>query len=125
MPAFCSLLLPSYFSKNYAGKIGASLEMIKFAFAFFVIHHPLARKAGLRYPENTTPAKASPFLETRPTGPPDESWMNYWRNDSEFVYHHDHRHKVAIRWTKSSQLNWYTFGQAGRAVCLHAQADVS
>ena len=25
MPAFCSLLLPSYFSKNYAGKIGASL----------------------------------------------------------------------------------------------------
>ena len=25
MPAFCSLLLPSYFSKNYAGKIAASL----------------------------------------------------------------------------------------------------
>ena len=25
MPAFCSLLLPSYFYKNYAGKIGASL----------------------------------------------------------------------------------------------------
>ena len=25
MPVFCSLLLPSYFSKNYAGKIGASL----------------------------------------------------------------------------------------------------
>ena len=28
MPAFCSLLLPSYFSKNYAGKIGASLSAI-------------------------------------------------------------------------------------------------
>ena len=28
-------------------------EMIKFAFALFVIHHPLARKAGLRYPEKT------------------------------------------------------------------------
>ena len=26
MPAFCSLLLPSYFSKNYASKIGASLS---------------------------------------------------------------------------------------------------
>ena len=25
MPAFCSLLLVSYFSKNYAGKIGTSL----------------------------------------------------------------------------------------------------
>ena len=25
MPVFCSLLLPSYFSKNYASKIGASL----------------------------------------------------------------------------------------------------
>ena len=25
MPAFCSLLFPSYFSKNYSGKIGASL----------------------------------------------------------------------------------------------------
>ena len=24
-PSVCSLLLPSYFSKNYAGKIGASL----------------------------------------------------------------------------------------------------
>ena len=71
-------------------------EMIKFAFALFVIHHPLARKAGLRYPENTTPAKPTPFLETRPTGPPDESWMSYWRNDSEFVYHHDHWHKVYV-----------------------------
>ena len=29
MPAFCSWLLPSYFSKNYAGKIGASLIMLK------------------------------------------------------------------------------------------------
>ena len=28
MPAFCSLLLPSIFSKNYAGKIGASLLSI-------------------------------------------------------------------------------------------------
>ena len=28
MPAFCSLLLPSYFSKNYAGKIAASLTVI-------------------------------------------------------------------------------------------------
>ena len=27
MPAFCSLLLPSYFSKNYSGKIGASLAI--------------------------------------------------------------------------------------------------
>ena len=27
MPAFCSLLLPSYFSKNYAGKIGTSLQL--------------------------------------------------------------------------------------------------
>ena len=27
MPAFCSLLLPSYFSKNYAGKIGTSLAL--------------------------------------------------------------------------------------------------
>ena len=71
-------------------------EMIKYAFALFVIHHPLARQAGLRYPENTTPAKPSPFLETRPTGPPDESWMNYWRNDSEFVYHHDHWHRVYV-----------------------------
>ena len=26
MPAFCSLLLASYFSKNYASKIGASLN---------------------------------------------------------------------------------------------------
>ena len=28
MPAFYSLFLPSYFSKNYAGKIGASLIII-------------------------------------------------------------------------------------------------
>ena len=71
-------------------------EMIKFAFALFVIHHPLAHNAGLRYPENKTPAKPSPFLETRPTGLPDESWMNYWRNDSEFVYHHEHWHRVYV-----------------------------
>ena len=71
-------------------------EMIKYAFALFVIHHPLARKEGLRYPENITPAQPTPYLKSRPTGRPDESWMNYFRNDADFVYHHDHWHKVYV-----------------------------
>ena len=31
MPAFCSLLVPSNFYKNYAGKIGTSLDTCKFS----------------------------------------------------------------------------------------------
>ena len=96
-------------------------EMIKFAFALFIIHHPLARKAGLRYPENTTPAKASPFLETRPTGPPDESWMNYWRNDSEFVYHHDHWHKVYVGQSLPSSTGTHLDRQGELFAYMHQQ----
>jgi len=96
-------------------------EMIKYAFALFVIHHPLAREAGLRYPENTTPAKPSPFLETRPTGPPDESWMNYWRNDSEFVYHHDHWHRVYVGQSLPSSVGTHLDRQGELFGYMHQQ----
>ena len=36
MPVFCSLLLPSYYSNNFAGKINASLEMSDHANLFAV-----------------------------------------------------------------------------------------
>ena len=96
-------------------------EMIKFAFALFVVHHPLARKAGLRYPENTTPAKPSPFLETRPTGPADESWLNYWRNDSGFVYHHDHWHKVYVGQSLPSSTGTHLDRQGELFAYMHQQ----
>ena len=43
MPAFCSLLLPSYFSKNYAGKIAASLLITSSSSAapLLLQHQPL------------------------------------------------------------------------------------
>ena len=96
-------------------------EMIKFAFALFVIHHPLARKAGLRYPENNTPAKPSPFLETRPSGPADESWLNYWRNDSDFVYHHDHWHKVYVGQSLPSSTGTHLDRQGELFAYMHQQ----
>ena len=33
MPVFCSLLLPSYYSNNFAGKIDVSLTMVSFTLA--------------------------------------------------------------------------------------------
>ena len=46
MPAFCSSLLPSYSSKNYAGKIGASLYVNTLKCALSLTFHMAPQFCG-------------------------------------------------------------------------------
>ncbi len=70
-----------------------NFSVIQYGFEIVITHHQLFRKNKIRVPEETQPSTydKSTFAGERPTG---EDQMIYFRNDSEYCYHHRHWHNV-------------------------------
>ena len=97
-------------------------SVVQYAFEIAITHHPLMRKNKIRIPEDTEPSTydTSTFATEPPTG---EDQMNYFRNDSEFCYHHRHWHNVyrangipgrnssSVHLDRQGELFWYMHQQ--------------
>lgn len=82
---------------EYVDSLQKSMEynfsVVQYAFEIAITHHALFRKNKIRVPEDDQPSTydRSTFAGVRPTG---EDMMVYFRNDSEYCYHHRHWHNV-------------------------------
>ena len=63
-PAFCSLLLPTYFSKNFASKIGASLQRSSLKVAIYLFHRLFIMLKLKIIPNRTALELSSSYLHT-------------------------------------------------------------
>ncbi|XP_077978439.1 hemocyanin F chain-like [Glandiceps talaboti] len=71
--------------------------LIQYALKIFLTHHAIARSNRLKVPEfidEPSMMDTSAHAMVPPIGPPQEIWMDYWRNDAHFVDHHRHWHMV-------------------------------
>ena len=82
---------------EYVDSLQKSMEfnasVVQCAFEIVITHHELFRRNQIRVPEDTNPSTydKSTFAGERPFG---EDQMTYFRNDSEYCYHHRHWHNV-------------------------------
>nr|CAB3263880.1 uncharacterized protein LOC100180038 [Phallusia mammillata] len=73
-------------------------ELYKWAIECYIVHSKLAKKNHVRYPDppkmDSTFTSMAAMIKTVRKGKPEESWMNYWRCDGDFNFHHRHWHSV-------------------------------
>ncbi|XP_039251998.2 uncharacterized protein LOC120329438 [Styela clava] len=89
---------------TYADKLQKGREVnymvLRWALEAFIVHSMDAKRAGIKYPEPRDKDKSvqtdAAMIVTRRDGQPNEDWMNYWRCDADFNYHHRHFHIVYI-----------------------------
>nr|ALM04212.1 phenoloxidase [Botryllus schlosseri] len=90
---------------SYANKLQEGREVnnmvLRWALEVYIVHSNDAKRAGIRYPEpeaiDRSMTSDAAMVSTRRQGQPAEDWMNYWRNDADFNYHHRHWHVVYNR----------------------------
>uniref|UniRef100_H2YIR0 Tyrosinase copper-binding domain-containing protein n=1 Tax=Ciona savignyi TaxID=51511 RepID=H2YIR0_CIOSA len=73
--------------------------MYRYVIEAYMVHSKLCKKNHVRYPD---PPKMDPSVMQSAAmtgsgvgvGVPEELWMNYWRCDADFNFHHNHWHAV-------------------------------
>ncbi|XP_078491500.1 hemocyanin-like protein 1 isoform X2 [Ciona intestinalis] len=73
--------------------------MYRYVIEAYLVHSKLCKKHNVRYPD---PPKRDPSMTQSAAmtgsgigvGTPNELWMNYWRCDADFNFHHNHWHAV-------------------------------